>query len=222
MDQSSTTPRAVARVTWIGLAIALFGILLVRKAVVSVFPLPDLSGTICRESLYWLCAIVLLIIIKRGERLPLSSIGIGTASFGRSLLWSIVIAVICLVVGFVIVFLTHFNGGKTGESLSKLPLWLVSLVVVRAGVIEELFYRGYSIERLQTVGLNKFWAVAIPLAVFSLGHLQNNWANVVVALALGSVLSFFYIWRRDLIANMIGHFAVDFVSVVLPRLAHHS
>jgi len=32
------------------------------------------------------------------------------------------------------------------------------------------------------------------------------------------VLTLFYIWRRDLIANMIGHFAVDFIGNILPRL----
>jgi hypothetical protein len=35
-------------------------------------------------------------------------------------------------------------------------------------------------------------------------------------------LSGFYLWRRDLIANMIGHFMVDFVANVLPRLFSHS
>jgi hypothetical protein len=32
------------------------------------------------------------------------------------------------------------------------------------------------------------------------------------------ILTGFYLWRRDLIANMIGHGLVDFVANVLPRL----
>ena len=39
-----------------------------------------------------------------------------------------------------------------------------------------------------------------------------------IDLALGGVLTGFYLWRRDLIANMIGHFMVDFVANVLPKL----
>jgi len=35
---------------------------------------------------------------------------------------------------------------------------------------------------------------------------------------LGAVLTLFYLWRRDLVANMIGHFMVDFIANVLPRL----
>src|SRR5205814_2687111 len=166
--------------------------------------------------------VVLLLIVRRGEHLPLRSIGIGTCSITRSIVWSVVITFACLIVGLGIAVLVKFNGGHSGEALAKLPVWLVLLVVVRAGIIEELFYRGYSIERLQTIGLSKFWAAAIPLLVFSLGHWNGGWKNIVIALALGTILSAFYLWRRDLVANMIGHFAVDFVGVILPRLVHHS
>jgi len=85
-------------------------------------------------------------------------------------------------------------------------------------VAEELFFRGYAIERLEALGLNRFWAAAIPLAVFSIGHWTGGWANVVIALVLGAVLAAFYLWRRDLVANIIGHFLVDFVGNVLPRM----
>jgi len=71
---------------------------------------------------------------------------------------------------------------------------------------------------LNAVGLSRFWAAAIPMLIFSLGHWNTGWPNVVNAFLLGSVLSLFYIWRRDLLANMIGHFLVDVISVVGPRL----
>jgi uncharacterized protein len=105
--------------------------------------------------------------------------------------------------------------------LAKLPIWLVFLVVLRAGVVEELFYRGYAIERLQALGLNRYWAGVIPLLIFGFGHVTNGWANVVVALALGGVLTAVYLWRRDLIANMIGHFMIDLISVLVPRFLSH-
>jgi len=95
---------------------------------------------------------------------------------------------------------------------------LITLIVLRAGVVAELFYRGYAIERLQALGLNRYWAAAILLIIFALGHWTGGAANVVIAVALGEILAGFYLWRRDLIANMIGHFAVDFVANVLPKL----
>ena len=94
--------------------------------------------------------------------------------------------------------------------------------MVRAGVVEELFYRAYAIERLQVLGLNRYLRAAIPLAIFAAAHWTGGWANIVIALALGAILSASYPWRRDLVANMIGHFLVDFVSNVLPRLFAHA
>ena len=79
-------------------------------------------------------------------------------------------------------------------------------------IVEELFYRGYAIERIESLGLNRFWAVVIPLTIFAVAHWTGGWANILIALALGVILSVFYVWRRDLVANMIAHFLVDLIG----------
>ena len=220
-DSGRTEPNVKAA-TWVGLFIALFGILIVRWAVVPFYPAFSFTVTLWKESLIWLCVIALFFIIRRGERLPLRSIGLGTAPVKTSLLWGGILFVLCGVIGSVVAGLTHFRGGETGEALAKLPLWLVFLVVLRAGVVEELFYRGYAIERLQLLGVNRSWAGVIPLLIFGFAHVTNGWANVVLALALGGVLTAVYLWRRDLVANMIGHFMIDLISVLLPRFLSHA
>jgi CAAX protease family protein len=204
--------------TWLGLFIALFGILIIRASVYAFYPPFSFPAAAWRESLNWVCAVVLLLIIRFGERLPFHSVGIGRATITSSLGWGAIIAILCLVLAAVIAALTHYNGGESGTALAKLPLWLIILIVLRAGVLEELFYRGYAIERLQAVGLNRFWAAIVPLAIFGVAHWTGGWANIVIALVLGAVLTLFYLWRGDLLANMIGHFAVDFIANVLPRL----
>jgi len=204
--------------TWVGLFIALFAILIIRAAVYAFYPPYSFPAAAWRESLNWICAIALLLIIRFGERLSFRSVGIGRATIASSLAWGGVIAVVCAVLAFVIAALTHYTGGQSGAALAKLPLWLVTLIVLRAGVLEELFYRGYAIERLQALGLNRFWAAIIPLVIFGFAHWTGGWANIVIALVLGAVLTLFYLWRRDLVANIIGHFAVDFIGNVLPRL----
>jgi membrane protease YdiL (CAAX protease family) len=216
MNGNSTT--RIRGATWLGLFIALFNILIIRAAVYVFYQPYSFPAAIWRESLNWVCAVALLLIIRFGERLPFRSVGLGRATIKSSLGWGAIIAVVCAVLAVGIIALTHFNGGEAGTALAKLPLWLVAMIVLRAGVLEELFYRGYAIERLEALGLNRFWAGTIPLLIFAFAHWTGGWANIVIALVLGAVLTLFYIWRRDLVANMIGHFMVDFIGNVLPRL----
>jgi len=216
-DEPVITPKTSAG-TWLGLLISLFGMLLVRQAVNYIWATPTLTSAIAKEAGMWLIAVVLLLIVRCCEGLPLSSIGLGPTRWLKSFLWGFLIAVICFLLAGALIILTGYTGGKAGEALGKLPLWLITLIVIRAGVVEELCYRGYAIERLQTLGLPGWLAAAIPLAIFSVGHWTGGWSNILVALVLGGVLAGFYLWRRDLKANMIGHFLVDFAGNVLPKL----
>lgn len=208
--------------TWIGLFISFLGILIARQTVNYFYPTLTFTAALWKESLIWVCVIALWFVVRCGENLSLRSAGIGTTTWLKSVAWSFPLAVVCLVVGGVLVAITHYGHSENAESLGRLPVWLVSLICVRAGVAEELFFRGYAIERLQSLGLNRFWAAAIPLAIFAVGHWTGGWANIVIALAIGAVLAAFYLWRRDLVANMIAHFMVDFIPNVLPRLFSHS
>ena len=205
-------------VTWLGLFIALFGMLIARQLVNYVWPNPTFASALIKEAGMWLIAVVLLVIIRVSERLPLSSIGLSTARWGKSVLWGFLLGISCLLVGGGLVALTGYTGGELGKAMEKLPLWLVSLIVLRAGVVEELCYRGYAIERLHALGLPRGLAAGVPLLIFGLGHWTGGWANILIALVLGGILALFFIWRRDLVANMIGHWLVDFIGNVLPRL----
>lgn len=217
-----TNERAVAKkvpvATWIGLVLSLFAMVLIRYAFVFLVPEMTFASEILKETLIWVSAVVLLVIILRGERLPMRSIGLGTTRWWKSILWGLVIAVLSAAVVGGLAYLTGYGHGPGSAAFEKLPLWLITLIVFRAGVVEELFYRGYAIERLQMIGLGRFWSVTIPLVIFSLGHWSGGAANILIALAAGIILTGFYLWRRDLVANMIGHGLVDFVANVLPRL----
>ncbi len=203
--------------TWFGLFLSLFGMLLVRRLVLSFWSATSMPAVLAREAGMWLVAAAILFIV-RCEGLPLRSIGLGAARWWRSIWWGLVTAVICLLVAGVLVTLTGYNGGENGKTLDRLPLWLLSLIVTRAGVVEEICYRGYAMERLQALGLPGWLAAAVPLVIFGVGHWTGGWANILIALVLGGILALFYLWRRDLVSNMVGHFLVDFVANILPKL----
>jgi len=218
LTDGSAVAKRISRATWVGLFLSLLVMLLVRQAVSYFWPTLTFTAAIWKETLLWVSAITLLFIIRRGERLPLTSIGLGTSRWWKSILWGLVIAVASAAAGGVLAALTGYGHGPGSAAFEKLPLWLITLIVLRAGVVEELFYRGYAIERLQAVGLKPAWAAGIPLVIFALGHWTGGAANILIALVLGAILSAFYLWRRDLVANMIGHGTVDFIANVLPNL----
>ena len=208
--------KTISKATWLGLFVALFGMLIARQAVSYFWPTLTFTAAIWKESLIWLCVIALIIIIRRGERLRFTSIGIGTSPWWKSILWGLVTAVVCGAVGFGLARATGYGGtdNPTAAAFAKLPVWLIVLIVIRAGIAEELFFRGYAIERLELLGVGRVAAVVIPLVIFGVGHWTGGAANILIALALGLVLSLFYVWRRDLVANMIAHFLVDFLANV--------
>lgn len=216
--EQPSLPRKVSRATWAGLAISLFAMVAIRQAFVFFVPETTFASALLKEALIWLNAIALIVIIRRGEDLPMRSIGLGTARWWRSILWGFVIAIVSAVIMGALAYLTGYGHGLGSAAFEKLPLWLITAIVFRAGVVEELFYRGYAIERLQMIGLGRFWCIAIPLVIFSLGHWSGGAANILIAFAAGLILTGFYLRRRDLAANMIGHGLVDFVANVLPVL----
>ena len=94
----------------------------------------------------------------------------------------------------------------------------MTVIVFRAGFVEELFYRGYAIERLESLGWPQWAAAIVPLVIFAAMHVTGGPVNMLIAFTLGAILTAFYLWRQDLVANMIAHFLVDFIANVVPRL----
>jgi membrane protease YdiL (CAAX protease family) len=216
----AANPRPSIRngVTWAGVFLSLFGMLLIRQVFRALWPEPSVLVTTLREISFWISGAVLVWIIRRGERLPLASIGIGTSRWWKSIAWGLVIAVLSALCAIVLIKLTGYGHGGSSKTFDKLPLWLVTGIVFRAGILEELFYRGYAMERLQSLGAGRWLATVIPLTIFAAGHWTGGWANIVIALVIGGILAGFYLWRRDLVSNMFAHTLVDFVSNVLPRM----
>lgn len=127
-------------------------------------------------------------------------------------------AVACVIPAALIAKYGGYAHSAASHIFDRLPVWLIFLVVVRAGVVEEFFYRAYSIDRLERLGFGRIAASLIPLAVFAAAHSSGGLVNVLMALVLGTIFTAFYLWRRDLVSNIFGHFLIDFIANVIPAI----
>ena len=206
--------------TWVGLFISLFGFIAVRFAFRAFGASDSISANVWREVVVCILAAILIVLVRYGERLPLKSIGLGTAPWRQSIRFGCILtAVIGITAWFVIMF-TGYGHGAGSAAFNKEPIWFTALGVIRAGIVEELFFRGYAIERLESIGCGRFLSAAIPLVLFAGTHWTGGIPSIIIALVLGGILTGFYLWRRDLVANMIGHTLSDFLGLVVPRFFH--
>src|ERR1700751_6440957 len=93
INQASVATK-ISSATLAGLLISLFAMVVIRYALVFFVPEITLASAILKETLIWASAAALLVIIHRGERLSLRSIGLGTCRWWKSIAWGLVIAIV--------------------------------------------------------------------------------------------------------------------------------
>jgi membrane protease YdiL (CAAX protease family) len=99
-----------------------------------------------------------------------------------------------------------------------LPTWVMLVVIIRAGFVEELFYRGYAIERLQSLTGSRIFAAGISLLIFAVAHYRQGRAGIIIALLIGAVLAGVYLYKRNLWITIVVHFLGDFIPNILVPL----
>src|SRR5262245_13714733 len=130
---------AEVRRSWtvIGLLIALFGL----PAIVAIYnwqvATPTDVSISVRECLILALTALLLWIVVKGERQPLSSIGLTFDRTGRSVLRGLGLLVAVFAVLLAILAAYGAMGVKYGEGAKIAPsLWVALLTVLRAGISE--------------------------------------------------------------------------------------
>jgi membrane protease YdiL (CAAX protease family) len=94
-------------------------------------------------------------------------------------------------------------------------LVLAVFLVTVVGVAEETIFRGYLIMRFQDLNTGAPTAIVLSAFIFSIGHGYEGTAGVITVGVMGLVFALVYLWRRSLVAPMIMHCFVDFVSIVV-------
>jgi len=206
-----------------GLAIALLGIPFV-VTLFALLPGPRTTGlTVLRELILLSLAAVVAMILRRRERLTWDAVGLGRPAIANTALWVLIgllatAAAIAVSLGAIHLFDLRFGSTDTA-TFEALPTWVVLLMVVRAGLVEEFFYRGYAIERLLALTDNRVIAIGLPLCIFAVFHYRQGTGGILIALLAGVVMTAIYLRKRNLWINISTHFLVDFIpNILLPLL----
>ncbi len=217
----------IPNISILGLILAFFGApfaILIFNQFTDDSPLTN-ELVIIREMILFLLTGILLILVIYGEKLNLGSIGLYNKHWGKSLGLAFIILISSIGLLALILGVFHLLGisyGEGGESnrYENVSLAVLTIMMIRAGVIEEICYRGYIMERLEKYTGNKIIYLYIPALIFGLVHYRQGVAGIIIATAIGLLLAFFYLKKRDLKANIIAHFLVDFIpNILIPLIA---
>jgi len=209
--------------TLVGLGLALFSLPIVSEVYHYVVAARTAQNTVLRELVILVLVAVLLYIVRRKEQLGWESVGLNRPKLGNTALWILlallgVAVAITISLGAIHLFGLRF-GSADAKSFEALPVWVRVLIFVRAGIAEEIFYRGYALERLPTFIRSRWIVAGLPLVIFATFHYNQGAGGVLIAFLTGAVMTAVYLRKRNLWVNMITHFLVDFIpNIILPAL----
>jgi len=171
-------------------------------------------------------------------RKTFTSLGLKKDGTTRSVFWTIVLFPLVMIVGAIGLMLGFFGASASAlvSANGKTPLWFLSYMVIQAffpvAVVEEMFARGYLLDRLMPQhpsGLVRALpAILLSSALFTLWHVPGYLVaysfSIVksVALLTGNVfpisviLSIAYVRSRsrNILGPILIHFLLDSLAVI--------
>ena len=218
MTESIKRRRLVA-LSAIGLALA-FG--LPELGLVRLIFADMVIGTRIGREVTWIAfGALMLFWVVVVERLPLSSIGLRKPGWG-TLGWSLattvaLLATVMLTFAIIAPVLGLKQNMTATAGLVQVPLWLLLLTPIVAGVTEEILYRGYAIERLTFLTGRRWLAGLIAGVGFLLAHWSWGGLQMIIVAFATVILVGLYQWRRDLVCCMLAHALADLIGFALAR-----
>lgn len=204
--------------TWMGILLSMFGITAINLIFKTIYGDQLVDGQMIIKELLILGMVgFLLFFIIPGEKLNLDSIGLHNRNWKNSIILSAVIFIVCVAAMLGCVEFSKLMGWKFGESKSfdLLSKPVIALITVRAGIAEEIFMRGFLLERFTSITGKKWIAFLMSTIPFGLLHYPQGYAGILISTVAGGIFALFYFWKKDLKSNIIAHFLIDFIPNVL-------
>ncbi|MDG5761277.1 type II CAAX endopeptidase family protein [Natronococcus sp. A-GB1] len=207
----------------VGLVLALFGFPLGRIL------LNNLPGLLSSQSFFqvykWLLAGALLILVVAVERQPLSSIGVRRPE-GWDVWIGFVVGVICFFTIPVMIAVVGWVGLEPGwatngsQELGIEALLFSLFIGITAGITEEITYRGYALEHIESLTNSVWFAGGVTAFIFIIIHYgSHDIGGLLVITPLTIILTAAYVWRRNILIPIIGHVFINGVGTVVAILS---
>ncbi len=139
-------------------------------------------------------------VVWRFRKVSLAVWGRSLALRRKDVLAGILLAVVLYAVGFGISLLVGAVE-VAGVALNLSTLFISLGFCLLVAITEELALRGFVLERMLQGGVNKFWALFLSAALFSLIHIGNpnfDFLSFINLLLAGILLGSSYIYTRNL------------------------
>lgn len=165
----------------------------------------------------------LIAVVMLAERQRPSSMGLRPLRWWTVPLGLLAGLAILVLSGFLVNAMRASSEPQLAVFLQSLPFTTRVLVVITAGIFEETLYRGYALERLASAFKSKWAAGGVTLVFFTLAHLPAvGLVQLLPVFIVGLFITLLYLWRRDIVVNIVAHATIDGVSLLLiPILAHY-
>lgn len=140
------------------------------------------------------------VLLKNWDHLPITDLGLSLKGRAKDIFWGTFVALAIYTVGFGILYglgeveitAVHFS------AYDFLLSWILMLLVALA---EEIAFRGFVLGHLLTAGVNRFVALFLSSALFSLMHIFNPNFSLIAFLNIllaGILIGSTYIYTRNL------------------------
>lgn len=167
-------------------------------------------------AVHWLIFATIVAWVVLVEHRELASIGI------RPIRWwtvplGLVAGIVILAVSGVLIGVLHLSSGtQLAAYLLSLPFPTRVMLVITAGVWEETAYRGYALERLASILGSRWLAGGVTVLCFVFAHIPAVGLNHILPVLVVSIfVTLLYLWRRNLVINMIAHATIDAISILV-------
>lgn len=205
----------------VGLVIAFGGTALLASPASRVLgPAESLRTRLLEQLVLWLIGIAVAVVALEWEGKPPSFFGLrpfhwSSIAWGLALAWLLIRVFYPLTLrAFAALGLRGFDEGMA--QVLALPLWFRIIAVVTAGVVEEFLFRGYAVGALAQLTGSVWIAAGVSVAAFALLHWPLWGAGPVLSFVFsGGLLTAFFVWRQDLLANVVAHVVVDGMGFVV-------